>query len=77
MSGKQNTSEFQKLNPNSKVPAIDDGFMPWESQAIMRYLADKHKAHAWYPTDPKARARVEQWLDWNQARLGGGRRSVH
>jgi len=71
MGGKQYTPEFQKLNPNSKVPAIDDdGFMLWESQAIMRYLADKHKAHAWYPTDPKARARVEQWLDWNQTRLG-------
>ena len=71
LNGKQYTPEFQKLNPNSKVPAIDDdGFMLWESQAIMRYLADKHKAHSWYPAEPKARARVEQWLDWNQTRLG-------
>ena len=71
MDGKQYTPEYQKLNPNSKVPAIDDdGFMLWESQAIMRYIADKHKAHTWYPTDLKARARVEQWLDWNQTRLG-------
>ena len=71
MSGKQNTPEFQKLNPNSKVPAIDDdGFTLWESQAIMRYLCDKHKAQAWYPTEPKARAIVEQWLDWNQTRIG-------
>ena len=69
--GKQYTPEYQKLNPNSKVPVIDDdGFVLWESQAIMRYLADKHKAHAWYPTDPKARAHVEEWLDWNQTRLG-------
>ncbi|MBL0121684.1 MAG: glutathione S-transferase family protein [Betaproteobacteria bacterium] len=69
--GKQYTPEYQNLNPNSKVPAIDDdGFLLWESQAIMRYLADKHKAHAWYPTDLKARAKVEQWLDWNQTRLG-------
>lgn len=71
MEGKQYTPEFQKLNPNSKVPAIDDdGYVLWESQTIMRYLADKHKAHTWYPTDLKARAQVEQWLDWNQTRLG-------
>lgn len=71
MNGAQYLPEFQALNPNSKVPVIDDdGFVLWESQAIMRYLADKHKASAWYPTEPKARAIVEQWLDWNQTRLG-------
>lgn len=71
MKGVQYGPEFVKLNPNSKVPAIDDdGFMLWESQAIMRYLADKHKAEAWYPKDAKRRAVVEQWLDWNQTRLG-------
>jgi glutathione S-transferase len=70
MTGAQYTPEFQKLNPNSKVPVIDDdGFLLWESQAIMRYLADKHEAGAWYPTDSRERAVVEQWLDWNLARL--------
>jgi glutathione S-transferase len=47
----------------------DDGFVLWESQAIMRYLADKHKAGAWYPSGLKERAVVEQWLDWNHTRL--------
>ncbi|MEK7816193.1 MAG: glutathione S-transferase family protein [Pseudomonadota bacterium] len=71
MQGQQYTPEFQALNPNSKVPVIDDdGFVLWESQAIMRYLADKRKAATWYPTEPKARVVVEQWLDWNQTRLG-------
>ncbi len=71
MDGQQYTPEYQKMNPNSKVPVVDDdGFMLWESQTIMRYLADKHKAHTWYPADLKARAQVEQWLDWNQTRLG-------
>jgi len=71
MKGVQYGAEFQKINPNSKVPVIDDdGFVLWESQAIMRYLADKHKAEAWYPADRKRRAVVEQWLDWNQTRLG-------
>jgi glutathione S-transferase len=70
MQGQQYSPAFQAINPNSKVPVIDDdGFVLWESQAIMRYLADKHQAAAWYPTAPKARAVVEQWLDWNQTRL--------
>jgi glutathione S-transferase len=71
MKGEQYQPEYLVINPNSKVPVMDDdGFVLWESQAIMRYLADKHKAHSWYPTEPKTRARVEQWLDWNQTRLG-------
>lgn len=70
MKGVQYSPEFQKLNPNSKVPVLDDdGFMLWESQAIMRYLADKHKVGTWYPTGLKERAVVEQWLDWNHSRL--------
>lgn len=71
MKGEQYTPEYLALNPNGKVPVIDDdGFVLWESQAIMRYLCDKHKAQAWYPAEPKARAHVEGWLDWNQTRLG-------
>jgi glutathione S-transferase len=42
----------------------------WESQAIMRYLADKHRASQWYPAEPRARAVVDQWCDWNHTRLG-------
>ena len=45
MKGEQYTPEYLALNPNGKVPVIDDdGFVLWESQAIMRYLSDKHKA---------------------------------
>lgn len=71
MKGEQYSPQFLAINPNAKVPVIDDdGFVLWESQAIMRYLADKHEASTWYPMEPKARARVDAWLDWNQTRLG-------
>lgn len=69
--GEQYGPTFVAINPNSKVPAIDDdGFLLWDSHAIMRYLADKHGAQNWYPKELKARARVEQWLDWGHTRLG-------
>jgi len=68
--GEQYTEKFLEMNPNGKVPVIeDDGFVLWESHAIMRYIADKNKARKWYPTEPKARASVEKWLDWNHTRL--------
>lgn len=71
MKGEQYAPDFLAINPNAKVPAIeDDGFMLWESNAIMRYLAEKHGASSWWPKEPGARAQVDQWLDWTQTRLG-------
>ncbi len=58
------TPEFRALNPNAKIPVIDDeGFIVWESHAILRYLAAKHGPD-WYPGDLHERAIVDQWLDW-------------
>lgn len=68
--GEQYSPEYLKLNPNGKVPVLDDGgFLLWESQAILRYLAEKFKAKTWYPNQLKQRATVDQWLDWQQTRL--------
>lgn len=64
------TPNFLQLNPNGKVPVIDDdGYVLWESHAIMRYLADKHGLEDWYPKDYKERAHVDMWLDWCHTRL--------
>ena len=62
-------ADFLKLNPNAQVPVIlDDGFVLWESGAIMRYLADKHRSVLW-PTDLKERALVDQWVTWQGTEL--------
>jgi glutathione S-transferase len=52
-------------NPNGLVPVIVDGdFVLWESNSIIRYLANKSAAHALLPTEPRARAEVDRWIDW-------------
>jgi len=62
--------EFTALNPNALVPVIRDGdVVLWESNTILRYLAMRHARTDLLPADPAARARVEQWMDWQAAEL--------
>ncbi|WP_230481764.1 glutathione S-transferase family protein [Sphingomonas sp. Leaf21] len=57
---------YRALNPNALIPTIeDDGFLLWESNAILRYLAATHGGEAFYPADPRARASADRWMDWN------------
>lgn len=63
------TPEFHAINPNYRVPVIDDdGFILSESFAINLYLAKKHKS-VLYPTDPKHEALALQWSVWEIDRL--------
>lgn len=63
------TPEFLALNPNGRVPVIDDdGFILCESMAINFYLAKKHKSPL-YPADPKHEALAMQWSLWETDRL--------
>jgi len=63
--GVVNTPEYRKMNPTGLVPTIDDdGFTLWESHTIVRYLCAKHSAGKLWPTDLKARADAERWMDW-------------
>src|SRR5690349_13749622 len=61
--------EFLAMNPNGQVPVIiDDGFVMWESQAILRYIAEKVQSDL-LPADPRERALVDQWLTWQGTEL--------
>jgi len=62
--------EFRALNPNAMVPVILDGpFALWESNTICRYLANREGRSDLMPADSRARARVEQWMDWQATEL--------
>jgi glutathione S-transferase len=66
--GVVNDPAYRKLNPNGLVPAIEDaGFVLWESNAIVRYLAAKH-GKLW-PQDPARRADADRWMDWQLGAL--------
>ena len=63
--GGNDTPAYRKMNPNALVPTIDDdGFVLHESNAIVRYLAARHRAHALWPEDVRARADVDRWMEW-------------
>ena len=63
--GVVDTPAYRKLNPNGRVPTIEDGdYVLWESHAICRYLAMQYGGEAVYPREPKARASVDRWMDW-------------
>ena len=63
------TAEYLALNPNGRVPTIeDDGFVLSESMAINMYLAKQHNSPL-YPTDPRNEARMWQWSLWETDRL--------
>lgn len=64
--GKVNEPDYLAMNPNGTVPTLKDGdLILWESCAILRYLAARYgDGGAFWPTDPVARAKVDQWAEW-------------
>ncbi|XP_012251097.1 glutathione S-transferase 1-1-like [Athalia rosae] len=70
--GEHLTPEYLKRNPQHTIPTVDDnGFVIWESRAIMAYLAEQYagKNESLYPKDPKIRAVIHQRLCFDLATL--------
>jgi len=60
---------YEKINPNHLVPTLEEGdFRLTESSAILKYLADSSDSPA-YPKDLKARARINERMDWINTQL--------
>jgi glutathione S-transferase len=64
----QKQPEYLRLNPNGRVPTLVDGdFVLYESNAILRYLADK--LGQLMPGPAHQRALVDQWVFWQSSDL--------
>jgi len=66
--GAHRTPEFAALNPNMRMPVMEDGdFVLWESGAIMQYLALKKPEAGLLSLEPRRLADVTRWQCWDLA----------
>ena len=63
--GGLDTPEYLAMNPNGRVPVLQDGDLTlWESQAILRYLAARYGDEALWPQDLATRGELDMWAEW-------------
>lgn len=75
--GVNDTPEYRAMNPNGLVPTInDDGFVLWESHAIVRYLSRKHGQGTLWPDDAHRCADADRWMEWYSTTLWAAMRPV-
>ncbi len=68
--GAQRGSDFLLINPNGKIPALQDGSQTlWESNAIMAHLAVKAGSSFW-PQSPAGQVETLRWLMWDANHFG-------
>ncbi len=64
------TPAYRAMNPNGTVPTLDDdGFIVWESNTLVRYLAMKYGPDALYGSDVETFASASSWMDWDSAHM--------
>ncbi len=69
MKGEHVQPPYAQINPSKLVPVLEDGnFRLTESSAILKYLAEKSGSPA-YPKELRARARVNERMDWINTQL--------
>jgi glutathione S-transferase len=66
--GAQRTPEYSAINPNTRAPAIEhDGFVLWESNAIVEYLASLKPDSGLLPQDTRSRLAITKWMYWESS----------
>ena len=69
--GVVSTPAYRAMNPNSLVPTLDDdGFILWESNSIVRYLAATYGRDKLWIEDIKQRCSADRWMDWQLSKFG-------
>lgn len=64
--GGLDTPQFQALSPHARVPVLVDGeTVVFESNACLRYLAEKFEVESLWPAGPRERSQVDRWLEWS------------
>jgi glutathione S-transferase len=62
--GGNDTPEYLAKNPNGLIPTLEDGdCVVWESNTIVRYLAENYGQAPWFPVDAQGRAVANQWME--------------
>ena len=75
--GVVSTAAYLAMNPNARVPTLeDDGFVLWESNAMVRYLARRYGQGTLDPQDLRQYADADRWMDWCTSTLAGTFRHV-
>lgn len=68
--GITDTPQYLSINPNGLVPTLEDnGFYLWESNVVVRYLAQKYGSGDFCPTQINRRFDAERWMDWQVTSL--------
>jgi glutathione S-transferase len=72
-----NTPEYAAMNPNRRVPTIDDnGFVLWEANSIVEYLGMKYDPELFYGNDIYTFASASRWLGFEEHNLNAPQREV-
>jgi glutathione S-transferase len=75
--GGNKDADYLAKNPNGVVPTLIHGAeVVWESNTILRYLANHFRASGVYPADSVGRSWVDRWLDWQLSSLAPANRDL-
>jgi glutathione S-transferase len=70
MAGEHKAPPYLALNPTGRVPTMVDGdFTLWESNAILEYLAAKHRESRLGGQSPRETGEIARWMYMNAAHL--------